>query len=46
MGAVFHVFVYLAHNHNVRVMFGPTYPVVDMCSFVKTAWEYMYADVK
>jgi hypothetical protein len=32
--------------HNVRVVFDPTYPTVDMCAFIKTDWKSMYGDVK
>jgi hypothetical protein len=46
MDDVFHVFAYLVHNHNTRFMFNPTYPVNDMCAFVKNEWKSMYDDVK
>jgi hypothetical protein len=44
--AVFHVFAYLALHHNARVVFDPTYPSVDMGTFIKTDWNSMYGDVK
>jgi hypothetical protein len=44
--AVFHVFAYLGLHHNARVLFDPTYPAVDMDTFIKTDWKYMYGDVK
>jgi hypothetical protein len=44
--AVFHVFVYLGLHHNARVVFDPTYPGVDMVTFIKTDWKSMYGDVK
>jgi hypothetical protein len=44
--AVFHVFAYLGLHHNARVVFDPTYPSVDMVSFIKTDWKSMYGDVK
>jgi hypothetical protein len=44
--AVFHVFVYLGLHHNTRVVFDPTYPSVDMGTFIKTDWKSMYGDVK
>jgi hypothetical protein len=34
--AVFHVFAYLGLHHNARVVFDPTYPSVDMGTFIKT----------
>jgi hypothetical protein len=37
--AVFHVFAYLGMHHNMRVVFDPTYPDVDMN-------KSMYGDVK
>jgi hypothetical protein len=43
---VFHVFAYLGLHHNARVVFDPTYPAVDMGTFIKTDWKYMYGDVK
>jgi hypothetical protein len=44
--AVFHVFAYLGIHHNARVVFDPTYPSVDMGTFIKTDWKSMYGDVK
>jgi hypothetical protein len=44
--AVFHVFAYLVLHHNARVVFDPTYPAVDMGTFIKTDWKSMYGDVK
>jgi hypothetical protein len=44
--AVFHVFAYLGLHHNERVVFDPTYPSVDMDTFIKTDWKSMYGDVK
>jgi hypothetical protein len=44
--SVFHVFAYLGINHNARVVFDPTYPAVDMGTFIKTDWKSMYGDVK
>jgi hypothetical protein len=44
--AIFHVSVYLGLYHNSRVVFYPTYPVVDMGTFIKTDWKSMYGDVK
>jgi hypothetical protein len=44
--AVFHVFAYLGLHHNARVVFDPTYPSVDMGTFIKTDWKSMYGDVK
>jgi hypothetical protein len=44
--AVFHVFAYLGLHHNARVVFDPTYPYVDMGTFIKTDWKSMHGDVK
>jgi hypothetical protein len=44
--AIFHVMSYLALHHNARVLFDPIYPSVDMGTFIKTDWKYMYGDVK
>jgi hypothetical protein len=44
--AVFHVFAYLGIHHNARVVFDPTYPTVDMGTFIKTEWKSMCGDVK
>jgi hypothetical protein len=44
--AVFHVFGYLKLNHNARVVFDPTFPSVDMVTFIKTARKSMYGNVK
>jgi hypothetical protein len=33
-------------HHNARVVFDPTYPSVDMGTFIKTDWKSMYGDVK
>jgi hypothetical protein len=44
--AVLLVFAYLVLNHNVRVVFHPTYPSVDMGTFIKTDWKSIYGDVK
>jgi hypothetical protein len=40
--AVFHVFAYPGLHHNARVVFDPTYPSVDMGTFIKTDWKSMY----
>jgi hypothetical protein len=44
--AIFNVFAYLGIHHNVRVVFDPTYPSVDMGTFIKTDWKSRYGDVK
>jgi hypothetical protein len=41
-----HVFAYLGIHHNMRVVFDPTYPSVDMGTIIKTDWKPMYGDVK
>jgi hypothetical protein len=37
--AIFHVFEYMGLHHNARVVFDPTYPYVDMGTFIKTDWK-------
>jgi hypothetical protein len=44
--AFFHVLAYLGLHHNSIVVFDPTYPSVDMGTFIKTYWRSMYGDVK
>jgi hypothetical protein len=44
--AVFHVVSYLGLHHNAIVVFDPTYPSVDMVTFIKTDWKSMYGDVE
>jgi hypothetical protein len=44
--AVFHVLVYMGLNHNTRVVFDPTYPAVDIDTFIKTDWNSMYGYLK
>jgi hypothetical protein len=44
--AVINVFAYLVLHHNAIVVFDPTYPAVDIDTFIKTDWKSMYGDVK
>jgi hypothetical protein len=44
--AVFHVFAYLGLHHNARVVFDTTYPAVDVGTFIKTDWKFMYGDAR
>jgi hypothetical protein len=44
--AVFHVFAYLGLHHNYIVVIDPTYPSVDIGTFIKTDWKSIYGDVK
>jgi hypothetical protein len=44
--AVFRVSAYLGLHHNAIVVFDPTYPSVDMSTFINTDWKSMYGDVK
>jgi hypothetical protein len=46
LNTVFQLFSHLANNHNARVVFDPTYPVIDKYAFVKANWKAMYGDVK
>jgi hypothetical protein len=40
------VFAYLGLHHNEIVVFDPTYPSVDMGTFINTDWKSMYGDVR
>jgi hypothetical protein len=44
--AFIRVFAYLGLHHNARVVFDPTYPTVDMGTFIRTDWRSMYGDMK
>jgi hypothetical protein len=44
--AVFRLFAYLGLHHNARVVFDPTYPAVDMGTFINNDCKSMYGDVK
>jgi hypothetical protein len=46
LDTVFHLFAHLANNHDARVVFDPTYPVIDEDAFVKADWKAMYGDGK
>jgi hypothetical protein len=35
---------HLEIHHNTRVVLDPTYPAVDMGTFIKTGWKSMYGD--
>jgi hypothetical protein len=41
LDGVYHVSAYLSQHHNGRVVFDPTYPEVDMRTFIKTDWKPM-----
>jgi hypothetical protein len=43
---VFHLFAHLANNHSTRVVFDPTYLVIEEDAFFKADWKSMYGDVK
>jgi hypothetical protein len=40
------VFAHLGLHHNARVVFDPTYPAVDMGTFIMADWKSMYGDLK
>jgi hypothetical protein len=44
--AVSHVFPYPGLHHDASVVFDPTYPSVEMGTFIKTDWESIHGDVK
>ena len=43
---LFHMFVYLKGHHNSRIVFDPTYPVIDESQFVRRDWSDFYGNVK
>ena len=44
--AVLHVFAFICQNYNSRMLFDPTYPVIDMDDFKKCNWKDFYMDLK
>lgn len=46
LDAVLHIFAYLDHKHNSRMVFDPTYPEIDMSNFKECDWKHFYGDVK
>ena len=42
---VFHIFGYLKHNSNARIVFDPTYPTIDYDRFPENDWEQFYGNV-
>jgi hypothetical protein len=40
---VFHVFAYMWIHYNARFVFDPTYPSVEMGTFIKTEWKSIFA---
>ena len=44
--AMFHVFAYLKINHNLIMIFDPTYPEVDKSSILKVNWTEFYGNMK
>jgi hypothetical protein len=45
LNAVFHIFGYLEKKHNARIVFDPSYPVIDMSVFKECDWKQYYGDV-
>ena len=41
-----HVFVYLKINHNLTMIFDPSYPEVDKSSILKVNWTEFYGNMK
>jgi hypothetical protein len=46
LDAVFHMFAHLEHKHNARLVFDPTYPIIDMSVFRECNWKHFNGDVK
>ena len=43
---VFHLYAYLKHKLNARMVFDPTYPEIDKSQFQEHDWKSFYGDVK
>ena len=43
MDAVYHIFAYLKKKHNSRMIFDPSYPVIDESKFIDSDWSTFYA---
>ena len=39
---IFHMFAYLKIKHNSRIVFDPSYPSIDMISFMECDWKQFY----
>ena len=44
--ALVRLFSYLKWKHNTRMVFDPTYPMIDMADFKQRDWANFYGDVK
>lgn len=42
---VFHIFGYLKHHANARLVFDPTYPVINYNDFPQNDWEQFYGQL-
>ena len=43
---VFHIFGYLKAHHNSRIVFDPTYPIIDEEMFPRKSWKQFYGDTE
>ena len=43
---VLHIFAYLKKHHNSALVFDPSYPDVNIDTFLKYDWKNFYGDVK
>ena len=43
---LFHIFGYLKHHDNARLVFDPTYPSINYDNFLENDWEQFYDSVK
>ena len=39
LSQLFHIFAYLQKNHNAEMVFGPTYPDINMDDFLRQTWS-------
>ena len=46
LAQVFHILAYLNKHHNSALVFDPSYPDVDIDTFLKHDWTNLYGDVK
>ena len=43
---VYHIFAFLKSHHNARLVFDPTYPILDPNAFTQCDWSPFYNNVK
>jgi len=46
LAQLYHIFAYLKKHHNTALVFDPSYPEINMETFIKHDWTKFYGDVK